>query len=73
MKRYVITRSTIRGPAGWHWCIDVTVGKRRTNFCTSRPYRWRIQALLRLYTGTGWQRWLLCHRAYQDFQTEGLL
>ena len=73
MKRYIITRKTVRGPRGWHWCIDVTVGKRRTNWATSRPYRFRLLALWHLYRGKGWQRWVLCHRAYQDFQSEGIL
>lgn len=73
MKPYTLTRSTVRSLRGWHWCIDVTVGHRKSNVYASQPYRWRLQALWHLYMGAGWKRWLFCHRVYRDFQESGLL
>ena len=70
---YKITRRTARGPSGWHWCIDVTINGRRSNFSCSRPYRSRVHALCQLYFGQGWRRWVLCHVVYDDFSREHIL
>lgn len=73
MKPYKLTRGIARSERGWHWFIDAYEPGSKYNLHTSRPCRWRLQALWRLYMGAGWIKWLECHRFYRRLQEKGML